>query len=51
MKPIKTQLQAWIDVDVKEKAKLLRINISAVAERAIREEVERLEKRSEVPRR
>jgi post-segregation antitoxin (ccd killing protein) len=41
---VKTQLQAWIDTDVKEKAKLLRINMSAVAERAIRKEIERLEK-------
>lgn len=41
---MKTQLQAWIDTDVKERAKLLRIKMSAVAERVIRKEIERLEK-------
>ena len=41
---MKTQLKGWIDVDVKEKAKLLRINMSQVSENAIRKEVERLEK-------
>ena len=49
---MKTQLQAWIDVDIKQKAKLLGINMSQVSENAIRKEVERLEKeKSEVPRR
>jgi post-segregation antitoxin (ccd killing protein) len=44
---VKTQLQAWIDVDIKQRAKLLGINMSHVSENAIRKEVERLEKRKE----
>ena len=41
---MKTQLQAWLDVDIKQRAKLLGINLSQVSENAIRREVERLEK-------
>ena len=50
---MKTQLQAWLDVDIKQRAKLLGINLSQVSENAIRKEVKRLEleKKSEVPRR
>ena len=49
---MKTQLQAWIDVDIKQRARQLGINMSQVSENAIRKEVERLEKeKSEVPKR
>ena len=42
---MKTQLQAWIDGDIKERAKELRINMSQVCEKALREEVQRVEKK------
>ena len=49
---MKTKLQGWIGVNIKEKAKLLGINMSHVSENAIREEIKRIEKeKSEVPRR
>ena len=50
---MKTQLQGLIDLDMKQRAKLLRINLSQVSGNAIRKEVKRLEleKKSEVPRR
>ena len=41
---MKTQLVAWIDGDIKERAKILRINMSRVAEKALKEEIEKVDR-------